>query len=214
MVEHLVKGIIVGLGASIPLGPIGVLCIQRTLSKGRNSGLISGMGTAVTDTFFAAIAVLSLTFIQDLITEYKDWVMLFGGIIVFLFGLQLFFRNPVTQIHRLDGKTKKYWQDFFSAILMTISNPGALFLILGLLALMGLDTSNIESSYTMASTLWGVFIGCSVWWFTLSTTINIFRNKFRLKILILINRVSGVVIMVLGIISCFQGLLSLIKLIY
>lgn len=206
-----IKGFIVGMGASIPLGPIGVLCIQRTLSKGRNSGLITGMGAALTDTFFAAIALLSLTFVNDLIGQYRFWVMIVGGIIVLIFGLKLFLTNPVKQIKRIKSGNKRYWEDFFSTILMTITNPGALFLILGLFAFAGINSSGEESKYLIATTLWGVFSGAISWWFILSTSINVFRNRFRLRQLLMINRVAGVIIMVLGIISLFEGIIRFLN---
>lgn len=206
MLMDFIKGFIVGLGASIPLGPIGILCIQRTISKGRWSGFSTGLGAAASDTFFSAIALLGLSFFNDLMVEYRDWVMLVGGIIVAGFGVKIFITNPVKQIKRVNGGNHQYFQDFGSAFIMTITNPGAILLIIGLFAFAGIDIGEKESGFIIASTLWGVFIGTISWWFTLSTTINIFRNKFRLRQLLLINRVAGVVIMVLGMISVFEGI--------
>ena len=95
MLIDFIKGFIVGMGASIPLGPMGVMCVQKTLSKGRNSGFISGLGASITDTFFAAIAVLGLAYVQSFITEYERGVLLFGGMIVALIGLKIYLTNPV-----------------------------------------------------------------------------------------------------------------------
>lgn len=209
MLLTLLKGFIVGLGASIPLGPLGVLCVQKTLSKGRNSGFITGLGASVSDTLYAAISLLGLAFIQDLIHENREWVMLVGGIIIILIGLKIYLTNPVKQI-RQKNTHRKHFEDFFEAFFMTITNPGAIFLILGLLAAVGINISDKVEKVSVVTILWGVFIGSVVWWFTLSTTINIFRKKFRIKQLILINRISGIVIAVLGIISMFDGLLELI----
>ncbi len=209
MLITFIKGIIVGLGASIPLGPLGVLCVQKTLSKGRNSGLITGLGASVSDTFYAAISLLGLAFIQKIIDENREWVMLIGGIIIILIGLKIYLTNPIKQI-RQKNTNRKHVEDFFEAFFMTITNPGAIFLILGLLAAVGINISdNVEKS-SIVTILWGVFIGSAIWWFTLSTTINVFRRKFRLKQLIMINRISGIVIAVLGIISMFDGILELI----
>ena len=90
MIEDLIKGIIVGLGASIPLGPIGVLCIQRTLSKGKWSGFATGMGASISDIIFSAIALLGLSFVNDFLTTYREWVMVFGGAVVTGFGVKIF----------------------------------------------------------------------------------------------------------------------------
>lgn len=206
MVNEFLKGIIVGLGASIPLGPLGVLCIQKTLSKGRNSGFITGMGGAVSDLFFSALALFGLSFLQQWLTDNEDAVLTFGGVIITVIGLKIFLTNPVKQIRRRNSGNKRYWEDFFSAVLMTVTNPGALFLLLGLFAFVGVNLSADESAAVIAPVLTGVFTGCALWWFGLATLINVFRDRFMLKQLIMINRISGIIIMVLGIISCFEGL--------
>jgi len=210
MMISLLKGFIVGMGASIPLGPIGVMCVQKTLSKGRNSGFITGLGAAVTDTIFAAIAILGLAYIQRFIDYYENYVLLVGGLVVALLGLKIFLTNPVKQI-RLPKGSKKHLEDFFSALLMTITNPGAIFLILGMFAFVGVNTEGQSIDRTLSLTLWGVFMGASTWWFILSTSINIFRKKFRLRQLLLINRISGIIIMILGLISFFEGVLRFIE---
>lgn len=206
MLLELLKGFIVGVFASVPLGPIGVLCIQRTLSKGRSSGFITGLGAAVSDTIFAALALLSISYVQQLLSDYRYLVMIAGGIIVGIFGVKLFLTNPVKQIRRPKYGSRHYWQDFFSTVLMTLSNPGAFFLMLGLFAFIGISRSEAEPFERIAVTLLGVFAGATLWWHVLSTSINMFRNKLRLRQLIMINRVAGVVIMVLGLVSLFEGL--------
>ncbi|MBQ1218830.1 MAG: LysE family transporter, partial [Bacteroidales bacterium] len=131
MLTSLAKGIIVGIGASIPLGPLGVLCVQKTLSKGRNCGLITGLGASVSDTFYAAISLLGLAFLQNIIDQNMDWVMLLGGIVIAFIGVKIFKTNPIKQI-RQKKSSKSYVEDFFEAFFMTITNPGSLLLILGL----------------------------------------------------------------------------------
>ena len=209
MFSILLKGFIVGMGASIPLGPLGVLCIQKTLSKGRNSGFLTGLGASVSDTFYAAISLLGLAFIQNVIKEHMNWVMLFGGLIIILIGIKVYLTNPIKQI-RQKNTNRKHLEDFFEALIMTITNPGAIFLILGLLAAAGINISDGVEKGSVVTILWGVFIGSAIWWFSLSTTVNIFRKKFRLKQLIMINRISGIAIIVLGVISLCDGLIKLI----
>lgn len=206
-----VKGFIVGMGASIPLGPMGVMCVQKTLSKGRNSGFISGLGASITDTIFAAIAILGLAYIQTFISEYERSVLLFGGLIVGLIGLKIYTTNPVKQIKQARNGSKRHAEDLFAAIFMTISNPGAVFLILGMFAFVGLEINAESANRMITATLGGVFTGAATWWFILSTSINIFRKKFRLKQLLMINRVSGIIIIVIGLISFFDGLFRFIS---
>lgn len=210
MIISLIKGFIVGLGASIPLGPTGIMCIQRTLSKGRNSGFITGLGASITDTLFASIAIMSLAYLQKFISYYENYVLLFGGFIVALLGLKIFLTNPVKQI-RMPKGGKKHFEDFFSAMIMTLTNPGGIFLIIGMFAFVGLDIDGLSSGKVVSLTLWGVFLGTSTWWFVLSTSINIFRNKFRLRQLLMINRISGIIIMALGLISTIEGIWQFIK---
>ncbi len=203
-------GLAVGMGSSIPLGPLGVMCVQKTLSKGRNSGLLTGMGAALTDTIFAALAILSLAVIQEFVDEFETSVLIFGGIIVGLIGLKIYFTNPVKEIRRTKGG-KKHLEDFISGFLMTITNPGAVFLILGLFAFVGIDINSDSTKGEIASTLWGVFCGSSLWWFLLSTGINVFRSKFRLRQLVMINTIAGIIIMVLGLITFFEGIWRILK---
>ena len=204
------QGLLVGLCASIPLGPIGVLCVQRSLSKGRNSGFISGLGAATVDTIFAAVAVMGLAFIQGLIERHENYFLCLGGLVVIAIGLRIYLTNPVKQIRQ--PKTRNHhFEDFFSTAIMTITNPGALFIILGAFAIVGLKIRPDDTAFAISSVLWGVFLGGALWWYALSTSVNLFRKKFRLKQLWMINRISGIIIMVLGLISAIEGLWKFIK---
>ncbi len=211
MLIDFIKGIIVGLGASIPLGPIGILCIQRTLSKGKWSGIATGIGASISDLIFSAVALLGLSFINDFLTQYREWVMAIGGVIVAAFGVKIFISNPIKQIKRVNEGNHQYIQDAVTAFVMTISNPGAIFLIIGMFAFIGIDTGQYEFGIVLAPALLGVAVGTLAWWITLSTVINLFRNKFRLKQLLITNWIAGAIVMIIGIISIFEGLIQLIQ---
>ena len=210
MIIDFFKGFIVGLLASIPLGPIGVICIQRTLSKGRFSGFISGMGATMVDVIFAAISLLSLSVVQVLLEEYRNVVMIAGGVIVALFGVKLFLSTPIKQMRRLQEGGRSYLTDFSSTMLMTITNPGAFFLILGLFAFAGINTSDSATLDYIAVTLLGVFTGGGLWWYSLSTGINLFRNKIRLRQMILINKVAGIIVIAIGFCYLVEGVYKLL----
>lgn len=209
MFVTLLKGFIVGLGASIPLGPLGVLCVQKTLSKGRNSGLFTGLGASVSDTFYAGLALIGLSFVENFINENRALVMLIGGVIIILIGLKVYTTNPIKQI-RQKSSNKRHLEDFVEALVMTVTNPGAIFLILGLFAAVGINSSDNAGNISIITTLWGVFLGTATWWYILTTTINVFRKKFRIKQLMMINRIAGIIIAVLGIISACDGIVKLI----
>src|SRR5690554_7710129 len=130
----ILEGMIVGFSASVPLGPIGVLCIQRTLQRGRLAGLFSGLGAAISDTIFAVIAGFSLSFIVAFIEEQIFWIQIFGAVILFLLGAHIYRSNPAVQLRRQRRSKSSYLQDFVSTFLLTISNPLALFLLIAFFA--------------------------------------------------------------------------------
>ncbi len=211
MLENFIKAIIVGLGASIPLGPLGIMCIQKTISKGRYSGFSIGLGSSLADVFYATIALFSLSFINDFIDENRQWVMLIGGVVIFFIGLNIAVSNPVKQLRQpKKSNGSKHAQEVLQGFVVTISNPGALVLLLGFFALVGIDIGGHYTRYSVVVILAGVFLGTALWWFTLSTGINIFRRRFRLRQLLWINRVSGTLIALLGLISAAEGLFRLV----
>lgn len=204
----LVKGIIVGLLASIPLGPIGVICIQRTINKGRLSGFLSGMGAATADTIFAAIAGFSLTFVISYIEEKQILFQALGGAIVFVLGIKIFFTNPVRQLRRHKRKKSNLVEDYFSVLAVTITNPLAIFLFIALFASLGVVSDNTNWTHSLITTS-GVFLGAALWWYILTSLVNTFRTKFRLRQLWWINKLSGAAIFTLGAIAII-GLVRLL----
>ena len=112
--SYIVDGLVVGFSASVPLGPIGVLCIQRTLNKGRLSGFISGLGAAMSDTIYAIIAGFSLSFIVGFIETQLLWIQIIGAVILISMGLKIYNTNPAEQLRRQKRNTKTLLQDFFS----------------------------------------------------------------------------------------------------
>ncbi len=198
----LIKGILVGLFASIPLGPIGIICIQRTINKGKLSGFLSGLGAASADTIFAAIAGFSLTFIIGFIEEQQIIFQAIGGVVVFGLGIKIFYTNPVRQLRRHKRKKDNLLEDYLSVLLVTITNPLAVFLFIALFASLGVvvEGSNILLSLVATS---GVFLGALLWWYILTTLVDTFRSKFRLKQLWWINKLSGAVIFTLGAVAIF-----------
>lgn len=197
-IEFLVKGIVVGFLASIPLGPVGVLCIQRTINKGRTSGLFSGMGAATVDSFFALVAALGLTFIINFIEEQQFYIQLLGGGVLIFLGTRIFNTNPIQQIRRHRKKKNKLVEDFLSVLFLTLSNPLAVFLFVAAFAGIGLATSK-DSSIKSSLIIAGVFLGATLWWASLTFFVDLFRKKFRLKQLWWINKIAGVIIIVFGI---------------
>jgi threonine/homoserine/homoserine lactone efflux protein len=196
--NYLWQGIIVGLSASIPLGPIGVLCIQRTLNKGKISGFVSGLGAAAADGFYAIVAGFSITIIIDSLTEYQTYLRIIGGIVLLFMGYRLIVANPGIQLRKqLKKKGKGLFGDFISIFALTVSNPITVFVFAAVFA--GFGIVEKESQFTsVLSLIFGVLLGSILWWFTLSSVVSIFRSKFKLRRMLWINRIAGVLVIIFG----------------
>ncbi len=196
--DYLWQGIIVGLSASIPLGPIGVLCIQRTLNKGKISGFVSGLGAAAADGFYAIVAGFSITIIIDSLTEYQTYLRIIGGIVLLVMGYKLIVANPGIQLRKqLKKKGKGLFGDFISIFALTVSNPITVFVFAAVFA--GFGIVDKESQFTsVLSLIFGVVFGATLWWFTLSSVVSIFRSKFKLRRMLWINRIAGVLVIIFG----------------
>ena len=212
---YLFKGMLVGLMVSIHLGPMGVLIIQKTLHKGALSGFIAGMGAASADLFYAAVAAFGLGFVINIVQAHELLLQIIGGIFLIVIGLKIYFDNPIRQIRqRRQGRVSKtgLLGDYLSLLFLTVSNPITVVVFMAVFA--GMSVFG-ESSSLLGEVLVvvGVLLGGGVWWYTLSTLVNIFRKKFRLRVLITINRVSGMIITILGalvILSAFAPFKNLV----
>lgn len=206
----LLKGIIIGFIASIPLGPVGVLTVQRTLNKGRLSGVFSGMGAAVVDTLYAIIAVMGLSYVIHFIEEQQIYFQLIGGIVLIALGMRIFYTNPVRQLRRQMRKKNNIIEDFFSVVLLTLSNPLAIFLFIAGFAGIGVMTTSLNNLMSFLI-IGGVFIGALLWWAFLSYVVDLFRKHFRLKQMWWINKIAGMAIFVFGFLAMFKVVLGFLN---
>jgi len=196
----LLKGILIGFLVSIPLGPIGILVIQRTVNKSRIAGLMSGMGAALSDTLYAVIAGFSLTFIIDFIRENELLFQAFGAVVVLALGIHIFFKNPVTDLRRNRLKGNTHFQDIISSFLVTISNPLTVFVFLAVFTSSGVAIS-MEKPYHSFFVILGIFSGAFIWWFSLSGIVSLVKHKINLRILWWINKTAGILIVLFVLIT-------------
>lgn len=216
IVEILLKGLGVGLASSVTVGPVAVLCIQRTLSKTRRSGFISGLGVACADVLMALIAFFFYSMLQAQIDKYRVLLQVVAGIFVVAVGVYVFLQNPAKQIRKNRAGRSDPWQDFSSMFAFTLAN--FILIIPYLLAFfamfdVGMDMGSLAMPSTMYSVLvmGGFFAGAVLWWFMVTLLIDLFRKRFRPRHMLTINHVAGVVIGVLGvytILSTFIDILS------
>ncbi len=204
IVESFLRSLMVGVAASVTVGPVAVLCIQRTLSKSRESGLISGLGVACADTLMAVVAYFFYAMLQGPIELYNVLLRVVGGIFVVGVGVYIFVQNPVPQIRKnRNGKGSSGWQDFISVFGLTLANfimviPYilaffAVFKIAG-----GEQLEGVWSLVKGVAVCSGFFLGSIAWWSGLAFLFNLFRAKFRPRHLVTINYIAGVIIGSLG----------------
>ena len=198
--RNIIDGMIIGFSASVPLGPIGVLCIQRTLNKGRLSGFISGLGAAFSDTIYAVIAAYSLSFIVSFIESRILTIQIFGALVLIGLGLKIFYTNPAIQLRRQRNKSRNLVQDFFSTFLLTITNPLAVFLFFAFFAGLGVVPSD-RTWIGQLILIGGVFLGASIWWFILTSIVSLFKTKINLRRLWWLNKIAGAAIVIFVIIA-------------
>lgn len=212
--QYIIKGIFIGLMVSVPLGPMGVLIIQKTLHKGKLAGLVSGIGAASADTFYAIVAAFGFGFIVNFIETQEFWLQLVGSLVLVLVGLNIYFANPIKQYKTQRESKVGFFSDFVSLFFLTASNPIVVFVFIAAFAGTSIFGGSEPTVFSESMVIIGVFLGASLWWYTLSTIINIFRKKFRLRSLFVINRVSGIVISILGLlmfIALFEPFKSIVN---
>ena len=205
IVETLFRGICVGVAASITVGPVAVLCIQRTLSKSRRSGIVSGIGVACAATFMAMAALFFYSMLQARIEQYDTLLRVIGGIFVVIVGVFIFAQNPVPQIRRNRAGKTSLWQDFVSIFGLTIANFIMVIpYILAFFAVFKISGGEM-ADHTFGGFMRSLFViagffgGAAAWWTLLAFVINLFRRRFRPRHMLTINHVAGLIIGILGI---------------
>ncbi len=192
------RGLIVGFSIAAPVGPIGILCIRRTLAEGRMPGFVSGLGAATADAFYGCIAGFGLTFISSFLLHQMGWFRVIGGAFLCYLGLRAFFSKPSDSL--TSEKGKGLGSAYASTFFLTLTNPMTILAFAAIFA--GLGVASESKDYVSAGILViGVFLGSTLWWVILSSGVGLFRKKFDLRALRWVNRTSGIVIMGFGLIS-------------
>jgi threonine/homoserine/homoserine lactone efflux protein len=204
-IHYLIKGLIIGLSIAVPVGPIGVLCIRRTLAEGRMVGFFSGLGAATADGLYGAIAGFGLTFLVDFIIGKQIWLRLIGGGLLCILGVKTFFSKPAEQGPSAEGSSLR--NAYLSTFFLTLTNPMTILFFMAVFAGLGLGVENTGDHYLLAGILvLGVFIGSASWWLVLSNFTGILKGLLNVERLQWLNRISGLIIMGFGLFA-FLGLL-------
>lgn len=199
MIEIIAKGFLIGLLVSSPMGPINMLTIQRTLDRGRWHGFVTGLGAMMSDLMYAIVTLVGLSFVSDFIAEQEQVIQLLAGGILFFFGLGVFRSNPLKdwKPDELPRETR-YLRDFGSSFLLTFSNAAIILVFVGLYARFSYNPLGEGGGFFLAGTT--AFIAAALgWWFFLTTLVSRLRRRFNRKGLILLNRVIGSILMLIGV---------------
>jgi threonine/homoserine/homoserine lactone efflux protein len=192
-----IKGIFVGFAMAVPIGPIGVLCVRKTLTMGRIRGLIVGLGAATADLMFSIVAAFGLTIISNTLDDQKVLIRLVGGTLLFFVGARTFRAHP--DQHKLQSNSAGMLKSYFSAVFLTLTNPFTVFAFIAVFAALGLG--NLSSYFSTSSLVAGVFIGSSLWFLSLNSGVSLFRKKLKITGLRWVNRIAGILIIISGIIA-------------
>jgi len=190
-------GIVIGFILCVPVGPVGLICVQRTLSQGRHAGFVSGLGAATADSIYCAIAELGLTFVSNLIMRQSDIIRFGGGLIICILGMNLLLGKN-SQPGSAMVKAVDLPFGYASTFMLALANPVTILSYTWLFA--GLGIRNAEKALGgVVCTVTGVFTGSALWWFLLSLTVDTFRRKLLFNGLEKVNKVSGIILTVIGI---------------
>lgn len=200
-------GVVIGVLVAAPVGPVNVLCIQRSIERGALGGIAAGLGAVLGDGLLALAAALGIGAVSGAIREHRAIIQVVGGIAMLAFGLKLYFTPPGLQIQKTDGKRDVRLIDFVwdipQTFFLTITNPGAL---LGIVALIGAASTFVALDRTIdALVLVAAIVGGSLaWWVGLSHLIGRVRHHLDPKYLLQINRAAGLVLLVFGAAMLFE----------
>ncbi len=191
------RGIVIGFSIAAPVGPIGVLCIRRTLAEGRAYGLVSGLGAASADACYGFTAAFGLTFISTILIDQKLWLHLVGGAFLCYLGIRTFLARPAFSTQGAAPADMNLIGAYASIFFLTLTNPLTILSFAAIFAGLGIASANGDYG-TAAVLVLGVFCGSALWWFILSSGVSILRSRIDGAALEWVNRVSGVIITAFG----------------
>ena len=192
------EGMAIGFAVAAPVGPIGVLCIRRTLAEGHASGFVSGLGAATADAAYGSVAALGLTFVTSLLVGAESWLRLVGGVFLVFLGVRTFLSRP-SERPATAGKGDLPGA-YASTLVLTLANPTTILSFAAIFAGLGAGSMGGDAVHAMSLVL-GVFCGSALWWFVLSGATSLFRAKLSACGLRWVNRISGVVLAGFGVVA-------------
>jgi len=198
IVDIIYKGFFIGILVSAPMGPVGLLCVQRTLRKGQWHGFFSGVGAAFSDLMYAGITSLGMGFVIDAITTNQYVLQIIGSILLMGFGIYVFVSNPFKGLHEQKENVNSYLQDAVTAFFVTLSNPLIIFLYIALFARFNYIAPE-EKLISILVGLASILVGALSWWLLITFLVGKLRKILSLRGLWLVNKIVGSIIIALSI---------------
>ena len=213
ILEIVIKGMIIGIVASAPMGPVGVLCVQRTLNKGRAYGFVTGTGAALSDILYALLTGYGLSFLYEIISNQTTlfWIQIIGAIIMFLFGLHTFRTNPMKNTRNVSRNKSSLLQNGITGFFITLSNPTIILLFLGLFTPFNFMLPELTFFMQCVGYV-SIFGGAILWWFFITYVVSKLRARFDVRGIRVINRIIGAAVMLgslIGMVLIYTGVWSL-----
>ena len=197
----LFRGFVIGLAIAAPVGPIGILCIRRTLSGGRIAGLVTGLGAATADALYGAVAAFGLTLLTNFLVDQQDLLRIVGAGFLIFIGVRTMRAEPATEAAAIQGRglLGAYLSTFF----LTLTNPLTILSFASIFTALGATGERIGGANPMIL-VQGVFLGSAAWWLLLSSAVSFFREKVSGDRFLWINRGAGTVLIIFGILALLQ----------
>lgn len=198
----LFKGLVLGLSIAAPVGPIGLLCIRRTLAQGQLVGLVSGLGAATADGLYGFVAAFGLTLISQLLIEQTLWLQLIGGLFLCYLGVTTFRSRPADS--PATATSQGLAGAYASTLALTLTNPATILSFIAIFAGLGIadpERDHISSGLIVV----GVFLGSALWWLLLSWGVNLFRASLNPQRLGWLNKLAGIAIFAFGVVALTLG---------
>jgi len=198
----LFRGALIGFSIAAPIGPIGILCIQRTLKDNVWFGMLVGLGASIANILYGSIAGFGLTALSDYLVSHHKMIQIIGGIFLCYLGIHIifnkYFRQKIPQVKKLP-KTNVI-KTVLSSCVLTMASPMTIILFLGVFAGIGIGTTHPDNIHACILLL-GLFLGSMLWWIILSGLTAYFKKKLNSKILLAVNYLSAVIILTIGILA-------------
>jgi threonine/homoserine/homoserine lactone efflux protein len=192
----LLKGLAVGIVIAVPVGPVGVMCVRRTIFEGKAAGFVSGLGAATADALFGCIAAFGLTFVSEWLIGYHQWLRIAGGCYLLYIGCSALLAAPEAK-RPSEPDAESLLRDFLSTFALTLTNPITILAFLGIFSAIGLGGE--DATFARAAILvLGVWLGSLLWWLTLTFGLGSLFQSFEARHLKWINRASGVILFLSG----------------